>query len=52
LEKAEETCGVVCDIIAPPIRLDDSFLTESDEEHIPGDLIALMTAFADATLVS
>ena len=50
LEKAEEACKVVCDIIAPAdgSSLYDSLLTESDEEHISGDLVALMTAFADA----
>ena len=42
LEKAEEACKVVCDIIAPAdgSSLYDSLLTESDEEHISGDLVA------------
>ena len=50
LEKAEEACRVVCDIIAPGDgpSLYDSLLSESDGEHISSDLVALMTAFADA----
>ena len=50
LEKAEEACRVVCDIIAPAdgSSLYDSLLTKSKEEHVSNDLVALMTAFADA----
>ena len=50
LEKAEEACRVVCDIIAPAdgSSLYDSLLTKSNEEHVSNDLVALMTAFADA----
>lgn len=52
LEKAEEACMVVCDIIAPAdgSSLYDSLLTKSNEERVSDDLVALMTAFADAPI--
>ncbi|PFX23132.1 hypothetical protein AWC38_SpisGene12352 [Stylophora pistillata] len=50
LEKSEEACRVVCDIIAPEegSSLYNSLLSKSYEEKISADLVSLMTAFADA----
>lgn len=50
LEKAEEACKIVCDIIAPKDgkSLFQAMLDQSNEPSVSKDLEALMTAFANA----